>query len=111
MAGEIQVIEPNYVRIYKDLIERKFPDKTQLLAEILSKEKLSALEVIDLNGKLFSNNKLAVKLNQKHKSYQKEDILKILKYQSVENLNNTEIAKIYNLSRNTISKWRKEFKY
>ena len=47
--------------------------------------------------------------NQKHRSYSKSDILKILDYQKKNNLNNSQLANHFSLSRNTVAKWKRMF--
>ena len=45
----------------------------------------------------------------KHRSYCKTTILKILDYQISHALNNTQLAQHFDVSRNTIAKWRRLF--
>lgn len=45
--------------------------------------------------------------NQKFKSYKRSDILKILDYQKKHKLNNIQLAKHFKMSRNTITKYKK----
>ena len=47
--------------------------------------------------------------NQKFKSYKRSDILKILDYQKKYKLNNSQLANHFNISRNTVTKWKKMF--
>ena len=98
--------KPNYKKIYMDIIADKFPDKQTLCNPILSKATLSTLDVIKLNSIIF-NQSPKNSTNGKLKMYDKETIQSILNYQTVNNLNNIEVAKHFNLSRNTISKWKK----
>ncbi|MGG7549784.1 helix-turn-helix domain-containing protein [Chryseobacterium arthrosphaerae] len=95
--------EPNYKKIYLDLIRKKFPSKEENCNKILSKEKLEILDVIALNMILFGN----CSANQKHKAYDEKAIKKILSYQKKHKLNNIQLANKFSLSRNTIGKWRK----
>lgn len=99
---------PNYRRIYSDIISIKYPDKKEFCENILIKKYLSSMDIMEINkrifGKVYSYN-----LNQRHKSYTKNDILTILNYQKSNNLNNSQLANHFNLSRNTIAKWRKLF--
>ena len=95
--------EPDYKRIYKDLIEKKLPHREKYCRNILAKNKLEILDVIALNSILFGNNPE----NQKYKAYNKKAIKKILIYQRKHNLNNLELAAVFSLSRNTITKWNK----
>ena len=66
------------------------------------------MDVITLNAKIFKlNDKETLDFNQKHKSYDQETILQILTYQNKEKLNNIQLANHFNLSRNTVSKWKR----
>lgn len=71
---------------------------------LLSKRKLLATDVIELNQKIFGNT-----ANEKHRSYKRTDILQILEYQKKHKLNNTQLARQFNLSRNSVRKWKKIF--
>lgn len=101
---------PNYKRIYTDLIKKKHPEKEISCKSILKKEKLSALDIIKVNQIIFgSTNKDAEADNQKHRSYNKSAIVEILKYQKKNNLNNSQLAIHFKLSRNTVAKWKKMY--
>ncbi|MCY1663501.1 helix-turn-helix domain-containing protein [Chryseobacterium sp. SL1] len=101
-------LQINYKRIYQDILEKKFPEKLKECASLLNKDQLSILDVIDLNQKIFGRtDKQTFLFNQRLRSYDKLTILKILEYQVVNNLNNSELAKHFKLSRNTITRWRK----
>lgn len=106
---KVKITIPDYKRIYSDLIEEKFPDKKECRV-ILNKEKLSELDIIKLNMILFNdNNKETAVFNQMHRSYNKKTILEILQYQRKNQLNNTQLANHFKLSRNTVAKWKKIF--
>lgn len=110
MDSQIQKTEPNYRRIYSDLLNWKFPNKKKICKILLSKEKLSALDVIEINRKIFGTaDQEAEIFNQSCRSYDRSAILKILDYQKEHNLNNTQLARHFKLSRNTVTKWRKVF--
>ena len=99
----------NYVQIFKDIINSKFPDKKEKYLPLLEKEKLSALDIIKINKTIFETDKDNKKFNQKHRSYSKSDILKILDYQKKHKLNNSQLALHFKLSRNSVAKWKKIF--
>lgn len=109
MEKEIQQINesPNYKRIYNDMITKKYPQKKEECYSILQKEKLSLLDVISLNLKLFNEENSV--LNQQLRSYDKPSILEILDYQKKNRINNTELAAHFKISRNTVTKWKKIF--
>ena len=101
---------PDYVKIYSDMIHKKYPDKKQDCMKFLMKNNLSALDVLALNKKIFGiSDKKTETINRKHRSYSKKDILEILAYQKKHNLNNSQLAEHFKLSRNTVSKWKSIF--
>lgn len=75
------------------------------LINILRKQKLSAIDILELNKRIFGETGK----NQKYRSYSKSDILQVLDYQKKYSLNNTQLALHFRLSRNTIAKWKKQF--
>ncbi|WP_313611685.1 helix-turn-helix domain-containing protein [Chryseobacterium arthrosphaerae] len=91
------------------MIQIKFPEKEMYCRNILDNEKLSPKDILKLNSIISGNSKSIIALNQKYKSYDKETILYILDYQKKNNLNNIQIARHFNMSRNTVTKWRKLF--
>lgn len=101
---------PNYKRIYLDLIQAKYPEKAKSCEKILNKNVLSGMDIIKIekiiHGKQ-DNDTYA--LNQKYKAYTKSVIFEILDYQKKNKLNNTQLAKHFDLSRNTVAKWKKLF--
>lgn len=96
---------PNFKRIYIDMIRLKYPGKTKELLKILDKEILTDYDLLQLNKSLFGNQQY----NQKLKAYDRETILRILDFQKNNNLNNTQLASHFKLSRNTVTKWKKIF--
>lgn len=109
MAKQIS-IGPDYKKIYNDIIARKFPAKGQECKDILGKEMMTNYDVIILNEKLFSkSNEDYLSINQKFKSYSKDTILKVLDFQKKMKCTNTELSNQFNISRNTIAKWKKVF--
>jgi len=101
---------PNYNKIYIDLIEKKFPEKKEEFAHLLSKEIKNSLQLIKINDLIFNaQNKETNILNQKLRSYDEESINEILKYQTLNRLNNQQTANLFKLSRNTVAKWKKTF--
>lgn len=101
---------PNYKRIYEDIIMEKCPEKIEEYRQILKKEKLSELDIIELEKKIFGlADKETFSFNQKHRSYNESTILKILQYQKIHKCNNSQLAIHFKLSRNTITKWKRLF--
>ncbi|QQV02419.1 MULTISPECIES: helix-turn-helix domain-containing protein [Chryseobacterium] len=99
---------PDYRLIFSDIIDKKFPHKKKDCERILKKDYLSALDIITLNQMIFGvSDKEAENFNQKHKSYNKADILEILNYQKNNRLSNLQTSLKFKTSRNTIAKWRK----
>lgn len=96
---------PDYKRIYSDILTIKYPHKISECEGILSKKTVSVLDVIKLNTIIFGS----FKDNQKHRSYDKATIFEILNYQKKNKLNNSQLALHFKLSRSTIAKWKKHF--
>lgn len=100
----------NYHAIYTDILQNKFPQKKEECRILLEKEYLSAIEIIELNKKIFGiPDKETESENRKHRSYNKSDILEMLDYQKEQQLNNSQLASHFKLSRNTVAKWKKNF--
>ena len=106
MDQQTQITTPNYKRIYSDILNKRYPEKKEVCKQIIQKANLSVFDVIKLNEKIFGTNQSK---NQKLRSYSKSDILKILDYQKKNNLNNSQLANHFKLSRNTVAKWKKLF--
>lgn len=100
---------PNYKQIYLDILNKKFPNKKAECKVILSKSSVSGIDIIAINKIIFGTNEEINSFNRKHRSYSKSDILKILDYQKKNNLNNSQLANHFKLSRNTIAKWKNIF--
>lgn len=101
---------PFYHKLYADMIRDKYPEKEGDCFSYLQRENWTALDVIRVNELLFgSKKKVDHAIDRKHRSYDKESIKEILLFQQKNKLNNNEIANKYELSRNTIAKWKKLF--
>ncbi|WP_080779223.1 AsnC family protein [Chryseobacterium phocaeense] len=100
---------PDYKRIYTDLINEKFPEKKKALTTVLSKQDFSILDVITCSSILNGKEETAFTFNQKHRSFDRQSILEILNFQKNNRYNNAELARHFNLSRNTIARWKKKF--
>ena len=98
--------KPNYKQIYTDILDTKYLAKKENCKDILKKEELSAMDVLELNKRIFGETGNE---NQRYRSYSKSDILEILDYQDENQLNNVELANHYRLSRNTVAKWKRQF--
>lgn len=100
----------DYKMLYTDIIAKKHPEKMIECDNLLNKQHLSVVDILLLNKKIFGESKSTdFRLNQKFKSYSKQDIVHILDYQKKHALNNTELANKFKTSRNTIAKWKKIF--
>lgn len=101
---------PNYKLIFSDIIDRKYPEKRKDCQNLLNKENLTSLDIIQLNQNIFgAPDKKRLASNQMHKAYNVEAIIEILTYQKKNRMSNSKIAKHFRLSRNTISKWKRLF--
>jgi transcriptional regulator of acetoin/glycerol metabolism len=103
-----KISQINYKQIYADILSYKYPEKIDKCRFFLEKDSLSSLEVIQLNTLIFGKNNTST-FNGMYRAYSKETMLKILEYQKVNRLNNTQLAKYFGLSRNTVAKWKKQF--
>ncbi|WP_366795373.1 helix-turn-helix domain-containing protein [uncultured Chryseobacterium sp.] len=100
---------PDYKRIYTDMIRIKYPEKHAQCSDILKKDDLEFLDIIRMNTIITDRNKERMGDNQKLRSYNKITILKILYHQQKHGMNNSELARHFQLSRNTVTKWKKHF--
>ena len=94
----------NYKKIFQDILDLKFPEKKELQTIVLEREIMDSYDVLSLNKLIFGDESK----ENKHKSYDSSTIIKVLNYQKENNLSNIETAKKFNLSRNTISAWKKK---
>lgn len=102
--------KPDYRRIYSDIIIKKYPHLKEEYMSILGKKNWSVLDVLHINKKIFGIPETeTAHFNQRHRSYNKSDIFEILDYQKIHNLNNSQLAEHFRLSRNTVAKWKKMF--
>ncbi|MGE8431522.1 helix-turn-helix domain-containing protein [Chryseobacterium joostei] len=99
---------PNYKRIYTDILDIKFPEKKGDCEKLLNKLVLSDLDILSLNKMIFGHIP-DLNTRQIFRSYSKSSILQILDYQKKHKLNNQELARHFNLSRNSVTKWRRLF--
>lgn len=101
---------PDYKRIFFDVITMKYPGKEKECSTLLSKKNLSVRDIVELNEMIFGpSDKQSALDNQRHRSYSRSDILQMLDYQKKHKLNNSQLAKHFKLSRNTVAKWKKMF--
>ncbi|AVK73267.1 transposase [Chryseobacterium indologenes] len=107
-------LQPDYHRIFNDILSKKNPVNKIACLKILEKKDLSALDVIKLNTLIFNyterNTPSGIGEN-KHRSYNKTDILYMLDFQKENGYNNSQISLYFRVSRNSIAKWRKIFGY
>ena len=97
------MIKPNYHKIFEDaLSEVEDANKIILVKKILQNSNLSHFEILYLSEYIFGKSD-----NNKHKSYNLETIKNIIEYQKINNLSNFEISKIFKISRNSLTKWKK----
>ncbi|MDM1071450.1 helix-turn-helix domain-containing protein [Empedobacter brevis] len=100
----------NYKTLYTDILNDLYPSKISVCQEILDKKSLTVLDILELNQFIFGDeHKKNIEVNQKFKSYSRQDILLILDYQKKHQLNNAQLAHHFKLSRNTVTKWKKIF--
>ncbi|WP_407404052.1 helix-turn-helix domain-containing protein [Chryseobacterium sp.] len=109
MAKQIQK-GIDYRRLYRDLISYKYPNKIEECRSILEKDNIIGFDILMLQKKLAFNFTREDSISdQRYKSYDESTIKKILQFQEKNQLNNTQLALHFKLSRNTVSKWKKLF--
>ena len=91
--------KPNYKKIYEEILKSKKIKKK-------INDKMSIKDIIEISKIISADNQ---EKNQKNKSYDLDYINYVLNDQLKHNYTNTEVANKYNLSRNTITKWKKNF--
>ncbi|WP_223609565.1 helix-turn-helix domain-containing protein [Chryseobacterium sp. OSA05B] len=101
---------PDYKKIYTDILNYKHPEKIEQCKSILSKPIFSFQDVININKMIFGpETRDNACRNQKHRSYNESSIIEILDYQRKNRMNNIQLANHFNLSKNTVTKWKKIF--
>ncbi|RNA61424.1 helix-turn-helix domain-containing protein [Chryseobacterium nematophagum] len=101
---------PEYGRIYFDMINMKFPERLEEMSSFLNKNEFSILDVVKINEKLFPRlDQDAERENQLRRSYDKSTIFEILDYKKKYNLNDSQLARHFKLSRATVRKWKRIF--
>jgi DNA-binding transcriptional regulator YiaG len=97
----------NYNLLYTEMLAQNFPEKgkTQAAQRFLKTDK-KAIEIINFNQFISDENQT---VNKRHISYDEPSILEILTYQDDNKLNSTQVAKLFNISRITLRKWKKHF--
>ena len=61
----MQKSDINYKQIFNDILDTKFPEKSLECYSILNKRNLSAIDIIELNKRIFKDNKETEHINQK----------------------------------------------
>ncbi|CAA7393150.1 helix-turn-helix domain-containing protein [Chryseobacterium fistulae] len=99
-----------YKRIFLDILDKKYPEKKEICRDLLVKENLSVLDIIALNTKIFgAPDAQTLAFNQSHRSYTRSSVLQILDFQKENQLNNSQVARHFKLSRHTVAKWKKKY--
>ncbi|MDR6515883.1 transposase [Chryseobacterium camelliae] len=101
---------PNYKRIYMDMLTIKYPEKAPLCSNILKKKTIDIMDIIRLEQIICGKKGHAdSRFDQKLKSYDKKTICEMLEYQKKNRLNNSQLARHFKLSRNSVTRWKKLF--
>ncbi|MET3537441.1 helix-turn-helix domain-containing protein [Chryseobacterium limigenitum] len=104
-----RINRPDYKKIYTDIIMKRNPEKMSECLPILEKDDFSLLDILLIEKIIFGKQEEKHSFNQRHRYYDWNTVLEILEYQRKQNLNNTQLAFHFKLSRNTVTKWRKMF--
>lgn len=106
--GEV-IHKPDFGKIFQEIAEKKNLPKAEQ-DRIAEQKEWGSLEVIKTNEELFvKRNKENLKFNQQHKAYDKSSIRKLLDYQKRNQLNNSEMTRMFKLNRITLGKWQRCF--
>lgn len=101
---------PDYKKIYTDLITQKYPHMMDKCRSFLEKDHLMTYDVLKLSLMITGKDDDETRsFNARHKSYDTTTILRILDHQKKYKCSNLQLASYFNLSRNTVTKWRKMF--
>lgn len=60
-------MKPNYRRLFKDILDKKYPDKKPYVLPDLMSSNLTHLEIIHINQLIFGTDKKNNNVNQKYK--------------------------------------------
>ncbi|CAA7196671.1 MULTISPECIES: helix-turn-helix domain-containing protein [Chryseobacterium] len=100
----------NYKLLFLDILDKKYPEKKESCRNILKKQELSILDIIDLNRIIFGCiDQERSRFDQNHRSYNESSVFQILDYQKKHKLNNSELARHFKLSRHTVRKWKNRY--
>ncbi|WP_370900464.1 helix-turn-helix domain-containing protein [Chryseobacterium gossypii] len=66
-------------------------------------------DILSFNEKVFKVSGESQKINQKLKTYDRRTMMKLLKYQKKHGFSTSYMSRKYNISRTTLSKWKKTF--
>ncbi|UUV22354.1 helix-turn-helix domain-containing protein [Paenimyroides aestuarii] len=96
---------PDFGKIFRDMAANK---KIETPLDFAEKQNWSSLDVIKINDMFFASKQNDSQMfNQSHRAYDAASVKQILNYQKKHGLNNSEISKMFKLSRNTLAKWKK----
>ena len=107
----------NYKLLYTDFVYNtphlSYKDKREILNYINEKLKIEASykQLIRLNTLITQriNYRTIQSRYSQLKAYDKDYILSVLKHQKEYQLSNREVSNMFQISRNTLSKWKKAF--
>jgi len=96
----------NYNLIYTEMLTAQFPEKMKTVqAQNFLSRNNNSLDIINFNQFVTNENGI----DKKYISYDEASLKEILKYQDENELTNEATAKLYNISRMTLRKWKKHF--
>jgi|SRR5690606_483767 len=102
-------IKPDFGRIFQEIAQKKEHSES-LIGHIAGIKEWNSLNVIKTSEKVVEKpDGENLKLNRTHRAYDEQSVKEILKYQKINNLNNSEMMMLFKVSRNSISKWKKMF--
>lgn len=57
MDKQVQVKTPDYKQIFRDILNLKYPERKEELTPKLEKQNLSAVDVLEINQKIFGSHR------------------------------------------------------
>jgi|JI102314A2RNA_FD_contig_31_8362376_length_616_multi_3_in_0_out_0_1 DNA-binding transcriptional regulator YiaG len=98
----------NYNLIYTEMLQAQFPQKLNSTAakRFLENSNKKAIDIINFNQFISTEN---LEQNKRHICFDEASIKEMLQYQDENGLTNYETAKLYNISRMSLRKWKKHF--
>ena len=108
-ASDKENVGPDYYKIFKDMVVQEFPGKINEI-EKLKKNNPTVFDIFSVNEKLFdTKTEKQKKIQQKYRVYNEHTVISILRFKRKKNMNISQLAVHFNISKNTLKKWMKAY--